>query len=214
VIVIGGGGHAKVVIDTLLAGGATVAGLCDPALTAGDMGPLGIPVLGGDAALDAHPPADFVLANGIGSTGSTARRREVFERAKAKGYVFATVVHPSAVIGRDVRLEEGAQVMAGAVVQPGAVLGRNCLVNTRASVDHDCKVGEHAHIAPGVVLCGGVHVGAGAHVGSGATVVQDMRLGEVSLVCAGTVTTVAVPDGATVRGPSASVRRRGDGGVP
>ena len=195
VIVIGGGGHAKVVIDTLLAGGATVAGLCDPALSPGDMGPLGIPVLGGDAALDAHPPADFVLANGIGSTRSTVLRREVFERAKANGYAFATVVHPSAVIARDVVLEEGAQIMAGAVVQPGAVLGRNCLVNTRASVDHDCIIGAHAHIAPGVVFCGGVRVGAGAHVGTGASVIQNIQIGVSSLVRAGTATTAPVPDG-------------------
>ncbi len=195
VIVIGGGSHAKVVIDTLLVGGATVAGLCDPALSPGDMGPLGIPVLGGDAALDAHPPADFVLANGIGSTGSTKLRREVFERAKASGYAFATVVHPSAIICRDVTLAEGAQVLAGAVVQPGAVLERNCLINTGASVDHDCVIGAHAHIAPGVTLCGGVRIGQGTHLGTGACVIQGIRVGGGRLVAAGSVVVADLPDG-------------------
>jgi len=195
VIVLGGGGHAKVVIDSLLAAGATVAGLCDPALQAGTIGPLATRVLGGDEALDGFTPAEVFLANGVGSTGSTELRRTVFERAKARGFEFATVVHPSAVIGREVSLEEGAQVMAGAVVQPGTVLGRNCLVNTRASVDHDCIVGAHAHIAPGVTLCGGVRVGAGAHVGTGGSVIQGIEIGASSLVRAGTATTAPVPDG-------------------
>ena len=195
VIVLGGGGHAKVVIDTLLAGGATVTGLCDPALSPGDKGPLGIPVLGGDDALDAHPPADFVLANGIGSTGSTKLRRQVFERAKANGYAFATVVHPSASVARDVTLAEGAQVMAGAVVQPGAVLERNCLVNTGASVDHDCVIGAHAHVAPGVTLCGGVWIGPGTHLGTGACVIQGIRIGGERLVVAGSVVVADLPDG-------------------
>ncbi len=198
-IVLGGGGHAKVVIDTLLAGGATVVGLCDPALAAGDMGPLGIPVLGDDGALGGYPPADFVLANGIGSTRSTILRRQVFERAKANGYAFATVVHPSASVARDVNLAEGAQVMAGAVVQPGAVLERNCLINTGASVDHDCVIGAHAHIAPGVTLCGGVCIGHGTHLGTGACVIQGIRVGGDRLVAAGSVVVADLPDGHQAR---------------
>ncbi len=194
VIVLGGGGHAKVVIDALRRSGAAVIGICDPALEAGSKGPLGVVVEGGDEALGRHPPDTVLLANGIGSTRSTALRRNVFERHAAMRYRFATVIHPSAIVTEDVRIEEGAQVMAGVVVQPGAVLGKNCIVNTRASVDHDCVVGAHAHLAPGVTLSGNVQVGCGAHVGTGASVIQGIRIGRDSLVRAGSVVVSDIPD--------------------
>lgn len=194
VIVLGGGGHAKVVIDALRCSGADIIGLCDPALEAGSEGPLGVVVEGGDEVLRRHPPDTVLLVNGIGSTRSTALRRSVYERHTAMRYRFATVIHPSAVVSEDARLEEGAQVMAGAVIQPGAVLEQNCIVNTRASVDHDCVIGAHAHVAPGVTLSGNVQVGAGAHVGTGASVIQGIRIGCDSLVGAGSVVVSDLPD--------------------
>ena len=198
VIVIGGGGHAAVVIDALLLAGFEVVGLCDPELEPGGTGPSGITVLGGDDALDRWPPDTTLLANGVGSTRSTETRRNVFERFTRAGFRFATLIHPSAVVAKDVALGEGAQVMAGAVVQPGVTLGRNSIVNTRASVDHHCVIGEHVHIAPGATLSGNVEVGEGSHIGTGASIVQRIQIGRDALVCAGAVVTRDVADGAKV----------------
>lgn len=188
VIVIGGGGHAGVVADVLRLLGREIFGICDPALPAGRR-VHGVDVLGDDAFLRAHDPASTPLANGIGSTHSTEARARVFREFSAAGFRFVTLAHPAAAVAASAQLEEGVQVMAGAVVQPGAVLEENVLVNTRASVDHDCRIGRDVHIAPGVVLSGCVSIGAGTHVGPGAVVVQGVRVGTDCHIGAGCLVT-------------------------
>lgn len=197
-IVLGGGGHAKVLIGTLQLQKRRILGFVDPNSTLPPV--LGEQNLGTDDAAFAYPPAEVELVNGIGSIGSPGARTAAFERFKAKGYTFATVVHPSASVAPDVEVEEGAQVMAGAVVQPGSRLGINAIINTKASVDHDCVIESHAHIAPGVTLSGKVHVGRGSHIGTGASVIQGITTGAYSIVGAGAVVIRDVPEKATVAG--------------
>jgi len=210
VIVVGAGGHGKVVVGALLSAGEKVVGLVDPRTELWSLQVLGVPVLGGDEQLDALVGGgDLVLANGVGSTGRATARRDVFERLRARGFLFSCVVHSSAVISADVDLGAGAQVMAGAVIQPGVGLGEDCIVNTAASVDHDCLIGEHAHIAPGATLCGHVYVGALALVGAGASVRQGLRIGKGSVVGAGAVVVADVPEGVMVAGNPARPRQGG-----
>lgn len=200
VIVLGAGGHGKVLVDALQLAGATILGLTDARPDLHGSAVLGAPVLGGDEVIARHGTNDVLLVNGIGTTRAEAARRLQYERFSRQGYRFATVVHPSAIVARDVVLEEGAQVLAGAVVQTGSRIGCNAIVNTRASVDHDCIVGAHAHVAPGATLSGAVVVGEGAHVGTGAAVIQGIRLGRGSVVAAGATVIRDVPDGARVAG--------------
>ena len=197
-IVIGGGGHAKVLVSTLLMQDRKVLGFVDlkralPAL-------LGIGQLGDDSVVFLHSPDQVRLVNGVGSVDSTVLHRTMYETFVKRQYVFETVIHPSAVIAPDVRIEDGVQVMAGAVVQPGSRLGKNVIVNTGARVDHDCCIEPHAHIAPGVTLSGGVHIGEEAHVGTGATIIQGVKVGPASMVGAGAVVLDDVPAGVTVVG--------------
>jgi UDP-perosamine 4-acetyltransferase len=187
VLIIGGGGHAKVLIDVLRLRSFEILGIVDtdPARTGTAVA--GIPVLGDDAVLDRYEPGKIALVNAVGSVGVPKSRRDVFELFKSKGFTFVTVIHPSAVIASDVEFGEGAQVMAGAVIQPGSSLGRNSIVNTRASVDHDCAIGAHVHLAPGVTLSGGVRIGDVVHVGTAATVIQGVTIGPATLIAAGAV---------------------------
>lgn len=157
-------------------------------------------VIGGDEEVMKYPAETIHLVNGVGSVRVNPRRRQLFEHFKSKGYRFASVVHPSAIIATDVVLSEGAQIMAGAVIQAGCHVGMNTVINTGSVVDHDCHLGDHVHISPGATLSGGVRVGENAHVGTGATVIQGIQIGRNSLVAAGAVVIRDVPDGATVAG--------------
>ncbi|WP_050479716.1 acetyltransferase [Herbaspirillum rhizosphaerae] len=205
IIILGAGGHARVLLKALA--GATVLGLTDPDPAKAGGAIAGIPILGTDDALKAYAVDKVVLVNGIGSVGSNERRRDLFARYKQIGYAFLNVCHPSAVVADDVLLGEGVQIMAGAILQTGCSVGENSIVNTGAVVDHDCGIGRHVHIAPGAVLSGGVEVGDNAHVGAGATVIQGVRIGANSLVGAGAVVVRDVPPGVRVAGvPAKEIR--------
>ena len=208
VLVLGAGGHAKVLIDALLASCAVIAGIVDPDPRLAGTDLLGVPVLGGDDLVGEFPPSEVLLVNGLGSVGAPVGRRRLFERFKEMGYSFASVVHPSAVVAADVELGEGAQIMAGAVIQPGSRIGCNAIINTRASVDHDCLVGAHVHIAPGVTLSGGVTVGEASHLGTGATVIQGRRIGAESVIGAGALVLNDVAPAVTVVGVPARMVER------
>ena len=191
VIVVGGGGHAKVLVSTLLLQHRRVLGFVDPKPLLAPL--LGNPYLGADDAVFLHSPDQVVLVNGVGSTGSTHLRRAIYEKFTEKRYTFATVIHPSAIIAPEVDIAHGVQVMAGVVVQPGSRLGANVIINTGARVDHDCSIDPHAHIAPGVTLSGNVHVGEGAHIGTGASIIHGITIGAASVVGAGAVVVENVP---------------------
>ncbi len=200
IIILGGGGHAKVLTDALRVRGITILGITDADPAKHGSSVLGIPLLGNDTEVERYAPGSVQLVNGIGSVGRPTARAFLFDTFKTKGYTFATVVHPSAVVADDAVLGEGVQVMAGAVVQPGTIIGKNSIVNTRGSVDHDCLIGEHVHIAPGVTPSGGVRVGSGSFIGAGATVIHGVMVGADCLVAAGSVVLSDIRDKATVMG--------------
>jgi sugar O-acyltransferase (sialic acid O-acetyltransferase NeuD family) len=203
VIVIGGGGHAKVLVSTLLLQHRKVLGFVDPKPSLPPL--LGIAHLGDDSVIFLHPPGQVRLVNGVGSIDSRVLRQTVYEKFRERQYILETVIHPSAVMAPDVHIAEGVQVMAGGVVQPGSRLGENVIINTGARVDHDCSIDAHAHIAPGVTLSGNVHIGKGAHIGTGATIIQGVEVGASSIVGAGAVVVDDVPPGVTVVGVPARV---------
>jgi len=197
VIILGAGGHARVVADALRAAGRRVAAVVSaPGGSAGGFGD--VPILtNDDQALE--------LARGEGlsfivAIGDNALRTSIYERFTEAGMTPATVVHPAAVMAEGVRIGVGSLVGASAVVNPGARIGRNAIVNTGAIVEHDCRVMDHAHIAPGVRLGGTVSVGSGALVGIGAIVLPNTTIGAAAIVGAGAVVTKDVADAQTVVG--------------
>ena len=193
VVILGGGGHARVVIDALRCAGHTIAGVIDPKPEVAQTLPKGIAWLGKD--LSQAKPGEVQLAIGVGSLDVGARnpRPRLFQEAKAGGFQILSFKHPSAVVADDVVLGEGAQIMAGAILQPGLRTGLNCIVNTGARLDHDCRIGDHVHVAPGVVVSGTVEIGDGAHLGTGAIVIQNIKIGAEAMIAAGAVITRDVP---------------------
>lgn len=189
VIVIGGGGHAAVVADALLAAGREVLGLTDasPARHGGRV--CGLPVLGDDTVLARYRSDQLELANGLGSLGGETMplRRRVQEQLEGQGWRFCSVVHPSAVVSPFARLDGAVQLLAGCVVQAGASVAHGSIVNTAAVVEHDVVVDTWCHIAPRALVCGDVRIGHASHVGAGAIVRQGLALGPMTLVGLGAV---------------------------
>ena len=179
-IVLGGGGHARVLISALKQNGCSILGITDPDINKHGSYLEGISVIGDDSILSRYAVGDILLVNGRGSVKGTHERRLLFENFKRKGFSFAQVIHPAAVISPGIVLGEGVQVMAGAVIQPGCDIGENSLVNTKASIDHDCKIGM-MHTLPGSIS-GNVTVDDNVHLGCGATVIHGIRIGEGSII--------------------------------
>ena len=209
-VVIGSGGHAMVLIAALKAARITPVACIDinPARWKTEV--LGIAVAGGDDALSSFGTPDRVfLINGVGSAAQPGARRAVWDRFSQLGYRFASVRDPRAIISEGVAIDDGAQILAGAVVQPGTRIGSNAIINTGACVDHDCLIGPHAHIAPGAVLCGDVQIGDSSHVGAGAIVRQGVRVGSSAIIAMGAAVIRDVADRCIVGGVPAGVLVRG-----
>ena len=187
VIILGAGGHSRVLIDTLLLDSTEILGMTDVNLERQEL--LGVPLLGNDLIVDQYSPENIQLINGIGSISQPYLRQKIFKKFKDKGFIFRSVIHPSSVIAPDVSFGEGVQVMAGAVIQSGCTIGDNTIINTSTSLDHECQIGTHAHLAPGVVLSGKVVIGELCHIGIGVKIVQSIQVGSDTLVKAGTVVT-------------------------
>jgi sugar O-acyltransferase (sialic acid O-acetyltransferase NeuD family) len=195
-IVIGAGGHAKVVISTARAAGFEVrfAFDDDPQKIGGNL--LGVSVAGPIAeSASAGLPAVLAL-------GANQLRRDWAGQLDLE---WATIVHPHAVVADGAVLAAGVVAFAGAVLQVDAVVHSHAIINTGATVDHDCVIGGYAHIAPGAHLAGEVRVGEGALVGIGATVAPGCSVGAWSVLGAGGVAVTDLPDHTTAVGIPARV---------
>lgn len=210
VVGLGAGGHARVVLEALLArGGSHVVGLLDPRPELAGTRVLGVPVLGGDELLARlHSEGIHHAFVGIGSVGDAGARRRVFESLERAGFDLVAAIHPSAVVSPSVQMGRGPIILAGSVINAGARLGDDVIVNTGAIVEHDCVLEDHVHVATGARLSGAVHVGEGAHVGTGASIRQGVRVGRGSIVGVGAAVVSDVPEGVVVVGVPARFLRR------
>jgi sugar O-acyltransferase (sialic acid O-acetyltransferase NeuD family) len=209
IIMIGAGGHARVLVEALRSSGLAVEGFVTPTPEDAVGAMSGILRIGDDESLLARDPRGTLIVNGIGSVGDPKRRKVTFEKFRSGGFSFATIIHPAATVAADAIVAEGAQIMAGAVLQPGVRVGLNTIINTGAIVDHDVIIGNHVHIAPAACLAGHVTVGHETHVGAGATVIQNVRIGERDLIAAGAIVIDDIPEGATLLGVPARLKSSG-----
>jgi sugar O-acyltransferase (sialic acid O-acetyltransferase NeuD family) len=198
-IVFGGGGHGKVVIDLVRAAGHyRIAGVIDDGLPPGS-DVLGAPVLGGAADLEEWRDRGVRLAvNAVGGIGNVQARLRIFDLLEAAGFSFPVLVHPSAVVERSAVLEAGAQVFALAYVGSAAHIGFGSVINTGAIVHHDCVIGRVVNLSPGAKLAGAVRVDNYAQIGMGATVNLQVMVGERALLGNGCTVKKDVPPGGRV----------------
>jgi len=182
-ILIGGGGHAKVVIDALKGHSKlSILGILDNNIPTGSI-ILDIKVIGNDSMLeDLYKKGTKKAFISIGSIGCVAVRKKIYKKLKVIGYELPPIIHPKAYVADGVSIEEGSFIGAGAIINPGTKIRRNAIINTGASVDHDCNIGNFVHIAPGSVLGGDVTVSDNVHIGMGAIIVQGVTIKEQAFI--------------------------------
>ena len=194
----GGSGHAKVVIDAAeKMGGLKIEGVIDDDASLKNKSQFGYPILGGEEFLDSLNPRESALFVAI---GSNQVRHRIALKLLNSGFELCTIIHPSAVIGRDVVIGEGTVLMAGTVINSSTEIGRFCILNTGACIDHDCIIGDGAHICPGAKLAGNVHIGEKSWIGINSCVIEGRRIGNDCLVGAGAVVIDDIPDNVRVVG--------------
>ncbi len=194
-IIIGAGGHGQVVADVFMQSKRNITGFFDSRYQAKGKTVLGLEILGSEKDWSKYPDTEFIVA-----IGSNQTRRRIFEHLLREGAPITTAIHPTAILGTDVTIGRGSQVIAGAIVNIGTQIGENCIINTGCTVDHHNVIGAHCHIAPGVNLAGNVTVGNGSFIGIGATVLPGVTIGADVTVGAGAVVNRDIPDGATAVG--------------
>ncbi len=206
IVLIGAGGHAKVVADIIKKTGAyEIIGCTDPRKDNALIS-WGIKYLGTDEILPELLQTGVTrAAMGMAGFNNNIRRR-LFEKVQEWGFDFPVLRHSAANIAPEVRLSEAAIIMAAAVINPDATIGKNVIINTGAIIEHDCIIGHSAQIGPGAILCGGVTIERGAFIGAGACIIQGKKIGQDAIIGSGAVVIKDVPAGVTVVGNPAKIK--------
>lgn len=203
VIIYGGGGHCKSLIELLRSlGNLRIHGIIDDKLAVGTT-VLGCPVLGGEDSLSEMQMQGIRLAvNAVGGIGNIQSRVNVFERLIQSGFTFPILIHPSAFVESSARLSPGVQVFPHAYIGSEAQVGFGAIINTGAVISHDCSVGDYANISPGALLAGGVLIGDRALVGMGVTINLRVSVGPNARIGNSTTVKEDVPSGHVLRAGS------------
>lgn len=197
---IGVGGHSKVILEMAKLSGLNVYGLYDDNPITHNKEFYGLKVRGPIESLDSG-----LGIIGIGDNKIRKRISSKFPKVK-----WLAVLHPLAIISKDVQIGEGTVVMAGAIIQPGVKIGKHCIINTGSCIDHDCQIDDYVHIAPNSSLSGGVTVGEGTLIGIGSSIIPNKKIGRWTIIGAGCVVVDDQPDNCTVIGSPAKVFKYND----
>jgi UDP-perosamine 4-acetyltransferase len=207
-VILGAGGHGRVLLDCLRASRIDVAGLLDPDRALWGKEIDGARVMGGDDLLSALKSQGIHrFAVGVGGVKDLSPRRRLFLEGEAAGLTAVTVKHPSAALSPAAKVGAGAQILPMSVVNAGASIGEGALINSAVVVEHDVRVGDYAHVSVGARLAGGVRIGALAFVGAGAVVREGVEIGERAVIGMGAIVLGDVEAGAQVIGLHAAGRR-------
>ncbi len=181
-IIIGAGGHGKVVADIAKKNGYKIISFLDDSVqkqlesysivgTTDDI----------DMIHKKDNEVDFFIA-----IGNNVVREQVFKKFQEKEITFPVLIHPSAIVDETVKIGRGTVVMANAVINVGTTIGKNCIINTGSTVDHDCILEDYVHVSPGVHVAGTVHLGKRTWLGIGSSIINNINICDDVIVGAGT----------------------------
>ena len=155
--------------------------------------------------LSAHPDLSYRYITAVGNNEVRRTLVEKVERLRAPNLEPWSLIHPGALLGRDVQIGPGTCVAPGSVVTTRVRIGRHCILNVNSSVSHDCAVGDFVNINPGAVIAGNVRIGEGCYIGAGATIIENRSIGDWTVIGAGAVVIDDIPAHVTAVGVPARV---------
>ena len=187
IILIGGGGHCKAVIDVIEQEGRfKIIGIIDkPELLGKNV--LGYPTIGNDSELKNLVKRCKNALITIGQIRSPLSRINLFDIVLKLGFTLPSVVSPRAYVSQHASIGKGSVIMHDAVINAGVIIGDNCIINTKSIVEHGSNIGNHCHISTNAVINGGVVIGNGSFIGSGVVTKEDIRINDNFFAKAGTV---------------------------
>lgn len=207
-VLIGAGGHCKVVIEIIKSMNAyEIIGITDNSKNVGEI-VSGIPVIGNDSVLKniyLQGVSNAFIC--VGALKNMKIRQKIYKQLKDIGFKLPVLIHNKAIVSDSSKIYEGTCVMAGAVINAGAEVRENCIINTSSVIEHDCSISMNTHISPRACLCGGVKIGADCHIGAGSTIIQRVVIGENVTIGAGAAVICDIPFDSVAVGVPAKVIR-------
>ena len=186
-LLIGGGGHCRSLIDVIEAEGKfEIGGILDTLDQVGET-VLSYAIIGSNDDLERLFGTFTHALIAFGQIKSPDGRIAMFERLSAIGYVMPTIISPRAYVSKHARIGEGSVILHDALINSNATIGNNCIINTKALIEHDCIIGNHCHISTGAVINGGSVVKQGSFFGSNAVCKEALIIEERSFIKAGSV---------------------------
>ncbi len=205
IILIGGGGHCKVVISILKKlDNFEIVGIVDNYKSESFVS--GIKIMGTDDDLrDIYKSGIHNALITVGSIKDNIKRYRLFNMAREIGYKFPIIISLEAIVDKNVRIDGGTVVMPGCIVNIDSSIGKNCIINTGSIMEHDCKIGDHCHIAPCAHISGVVNIGELSFIGIGVTIIQGIKIGKNVTIGAGSVVIKDIPDNVLTVGNPAKI---------
>ena len=207
IVLIGGGGHCKIVISILKKlNNFVITGIVDNYKS--DSFISGIKIIGTDDDLkDIYKSGIHDALITVGSTKDNTKRYRLFNMAKEIGYNFPVIISPEAIVDESVKIGEGTVIMPGSIINIDSSIGKNCIINTGSIIEHDCNIGNHCHIATGVHISGEANISGLSFIGIGATIIQGIKIGKNVTIGAGSVVIKNISDNIIAVGNPAKIIR-------
>ncbi|SFG17250.1 sugar O-acyltransferase, sialic acid O-acetyltransferase NeuD family [Halopelagius inordinatus] len=208
IIIVGAGGHSRVVYDILRADrNVAVSAFVDNSPRGSEETIMGVPVIGDHDVLPEYVKKNDV-AGFIVAVGDNDIRQQHFETMTDMGLEPVSAIHPDATISETANIGPGTVIASGSIITTNAKVGENAIVNTGSVIEHESEVGDHAHVGPGTTVAGRVRIGDGTFVGMGSSVTDYTTIGENSTIGAGSVVLDDVESDTVVAGAPAELKRR------
>ncbi|KEH98041.1 acetyltransferase [Clostridium massiliodielmoense] len=209
IVLVGGGGHCKVIIDIIKSiSKYKIVGITDANTSEEQI--IGVPIIGNDDVLeDLYNQGVKNAFVCVGALNNIKIRDKIFNKLKSLGFSMPKLIHKNAIVSPYAKVGDGTCVMAGAIVNAGAIIEENCIINTGSIIEHDCLIGRNTHVSPKASIAGGSKIGCNCHIGTGSTIIQEIEIESNVVVGAGAVVVNNIEGYVTAVGiPSRIIKRR------